>query len=439
MLGYYIECSIRSLKRSKGLSALMVLALSVGIGASVTTLTVMRLLSGNPLPGASDDIYYPQLDASPDHKDREPLDALDYKSAVDLWSAKRADQQTIMANSKIKAQVADGSVRPVMLPMLATTADFFSMFHVPIAYGRGWSSAEDDGRARVAVISHDLNNRIFKGRNSVGESLRLNDTEFRVVGVLAPWRPSPLFYSVRGGRFSGGDTAGFYDRPDDIFVPFESGIDANSEAFLPFTCWAQPPASGGLKAAPCAWVALWVKIEDKQRVAEYERFLSSYAAQQKELGRIGNADNTRLRDLMGWLEFNNVVPRDVKIQVAIAFAFLAICITNVIGLQLAKFLRDGREMGLRRALGASRGDLVKQCLMESCVIGSLGGAGGLLLSMVGLHIVRQQPVTYAEFIRMDATMFLSIVVISIVASLVAGALPALRASRVQPAIQLKVI
>src|SRR5574337_1725496 len=62
MFAYYLDLALRSLKRNKVLTALMVLAIAVGIGASMTTLTVLHVLSGDPLPGKSGELYYPQLD-----------------------------------------------------------------------------------------------------------------------------------------------------------------------------------------------------------------------------------------------------------------------------------------------------------------------------------------------------------------------------------------
>jgi hypothetical protein len=78
MIGYYIELAAHSLRRNKVLTALMILAIAVGIGASMTTLTIMHLLSGDPLRGRGGQIFYPQLDANPDSKGRQPYDMLDY-------------------------------------------------------------------------------------------------------------------------------------------------------------------------------------------------------------------------------------------------------------------------------------------------------------------------------------------------------------------------
>lgn len=439
MIGYYVEMALHSLRRNKVLTALMILAIAVGIGASMTTLTIMHLLSADPLRGRSGQIFYPQLEADPDAKGREPHDVLDYTSAMDLWSAHRADRQALVVSSQVKLRAPATRLPPFMLSMLSTTSDFFTMFDVPFRFGRSWSAEDDAAHARVAVISSDLNERLFGGRNSVGETLRLKNSDVRIIGVLAPWRPSPLFYDVAGGRFSSGQTADFYARPEGVITPFTTALEINDGNFQPFTCWAQPEMPGHLQNSSCVWVGLWVQLGDASKVASYRRFLDGYVAQQHSLGRITRTDLTRMRTLTEWLDFNGVVPSDVKLQTSLAFAFLAICLCNVVGLLLAKFLRRGGEIGLRRALGATRRAIFIQCLVEAGVIGALGGLGGLLLTLLGLWLVRQQPVPYADFVRLDAAMFLATFLISLGASLIAGVLPAARASLVEPALQLKVL
>ncbi|WP_448099761.1 ABC transporter permease [Luteibacter jiangsuensis] len=439
MLGYYLELALRHVRRNPMLTALMVLAIAVGIGASMTTLTVMHLLAGDPLPGRSQHLYYPQVDVSPESKGREPYDVLDYRTAVDLWSSRKADRQALVVNSPVKLEAPESTLPPLMLPMLSTTADFFPMFDVPFRYGRAWSADDDEARSRVAVISSDLNEKLFAGANSVGHTLRLRGKDVRIVGVLAPWRPSPLFYDVRGGRFSNGDTADFYSKPEDVITPLNTALEINDGNFQQFTCWSMPATPGHLQNSPCVWVALWVQLDTAGKVAAYRRYLDDYAAQQQALGRIKLGNNNRMRSLMEWLDFNGVVPNDVKLQTLLAFAFLVICLCNVVGLLLAKFLRRGGEIGLRRALGASRRTVFAQYLVEAGVIGVVGGFGGLLLTLLGLALVRRQPVPYADFIHLDVSMFLTTFALSIGVSLLAGLLPALRASLVEPALQLKVI
>ena len=440
MFGYYFDLALRSLKRNKVLTALMVLAIAVGIGASMTTLTVMHLLSGDPLPGRSQHIFYPQVDPGPNpSKDHEPWDMMDYRSALDLWGAHRADRQAMVTSSAVRLTAPGVNQPPLMAQMLSTTSDFFPMFAVPFRYGNGWTAQDDASRTRVAVISADLNNKLFHGENSVGRTLRLKDSDVRIIGVLAPWRPSPQFYDVAGGRFSNGDTAGFYSRPEDVFMPFSSSLEVNAGGFNAFTCWRVPDDLTDLRNSPCVWVALWVQLDTPAKVGAYRRYLASYAAQQKALGRFVHADNTDMPSLMQWLDINQVIPSDVRLQTWLAFAFLAICLFNTIGLLLAKFLRRAGEIGVRRALGASRSAVFAQCLVEAGLIGLLGGLGGLLLTQLGLWLIRRQPIEYADLVRLDPSMFLLTFVLAITASLLAGVLPALRASRLTPSLQLKTL
>lgn len=441
MFAYYLELAFRSLKRNKLLTVLMVLAIAIGIGASMTTLTVMHLLSGDPLPGKSARLFYAQVDGDPTAHGgthREPPDMMDYRSALDLWSAHRADRQTLIVDSPIKVDALGANRPPLMLTMLSTTSDFFPMFDVPFEYGSAWTPADGTNRARVAVISGDLNDRLFGGRDSVGKTLRIRQSEVRIVGVLKPWRPSPMFYNVVGGRFANGDTASFYNKSEDVFVPFFTSLEINGGNFQQFNCWALPPHPGHLVNAPCNWVGLWVELGSPAKVASYRAFLDSYAQQQKALGRIVYTE-TRLRNLMSWLDYNHVIPKNVKLQTWLAFAFLAICLFNTIGLLLAKFLRRAGEIGVRRALGASRRSVFAQCLTEAGLIGFIGGMGGWLLTSVGLWLVRRQQTPYSDLVHMDVPMFVVTFALAVAVSLLAGALPALRASRIAPALQLKTL
>ena len=441
MFAYYLDLSLRSLKRNKLLTVLMVLAIAIGIGASMTTLTVMHLLSGDPLPGKSAHIFYPQVDPTPAnwYNKSHPLDVMDDRSALDLWSARRADRQALIVQSPVKVSAPGVDRPPLMLTLLATTSDFFPMFEVPFEYGSAWTPSDEAGRARVAVISSDLNDKLFGGKDSVGKTLRLKDSNVRIVGVLKPWRPTPLFYDAEGGFTGNGYDTSYYAKPEDVFMPFQSALEVNDGNFFQMTCWGNGAAvPGHLENSPCLWVALWVELDSAAKVAGYRAFLKNYAQQQKELGRFANTD-TRMLDLMQRLDYAQVIPKNVRLQTWLAFAFLAICLFNTVGLLLAKFLRRAGEIGVRRALGASSRSVFAQCLTEAGLIGFIGGVGGWLLTMVGLWLVRGQQTPYSDLVHMDTSMFVITFALAVAVSLLAGALPALRASRIAPALQLKTL
>lgn len=140
---------------------------------------------------------------------------------------------------------------------------------------------------------------------------------------------------------------------------------------------------------------------------------------------------------MAWLDYKQVVPSDVRLQLWLALGFLLVCLLNTVGLLLAKFLRRSGEIGVRRALGASRGAIFAQCLVEAGTIGLTGGIAGLGLAWLGLWAVRQQPVEYAALAHLDLKMLLMTFMLALIASLLAGLLPSWRAIQVAPALQLK--
>src|SRR3546814_3981936 len=107
----------------------------------------------------------------------------------DLWCAARADRQTMVAHSPVKLQAPGTQRPPSMGTMLSTTADFFPMFDGPFRYGGPWRAEDGEKRARVAVISADLNQALFGGADSVGRQLQVRGTSVRIVGGLDDWGP----------------------------------------------------------------------------------------------------------------------------------------------------------------------------------------------------------------------------------------------------------
>jgi putative ABC transport system permease protein len=433
MFAYYLDLALRSLKRNKVLTALMVVAIALGIGASMTTLTVLHVLSGDPLPGRSSTLYYPQIDPRSSYGylpgKSQPMDQVSWTDGMNLLRAKRADRQALMTGGTLAIQPDSSTIDPFYEATRYTSADFFAMFGVPFEYGHPWNADDDEASARVAVISDALNNKLFGGKNSVDRNLRLSGSTFRIIGVLGDWHPNPNFYDLN--RKS-------YNEDEGVFIPLSTSQALGMEHDGSVDCWGN--GGGGMRpshSGPCVWLQFWVQLDSAAKAAAYKEFLIHYSEEQKALGRFERPPNVRLRDLMQWLSYNQVVPDDVRLQTWLAFGFLLVCLVNTVGLMLAKFMRRAGELGVRRALGASRRALFAQLLTESGVIGLVGGAGGMLLAVLGLWLVRHQRSEYASLAHLDPTMLLATFVLAIGASLLAGMLPAWRACRIAPALQLK--
>jgi putative ABC transport system permease protein len=432
MFGYYFDLALRGLRRNKALTTLMVLAIALGIGTSMTTLTVLHVLSGDPLPGRSGALYYPQIDPRDNSgmmPGNEPPEQLTLIDGLNLLHAKRADRQALMTGGSVPIQPDSAATDPFYVEARYTTADFFPMFGAPFRYGHGWDAADDEAKAHDVVISSELNERLFGGTSSVGHTLRMADSLFRIVGVLGDWAPSPHFYDL--------DT-GSYGYAEQVFIPLQSALDLHLQHEGSTDCWGNGTGGvGRIYPSPsCVWLQFWVQLDTPAKVADYKVFLIHYSAQQKALGRFDKAPNVRLPNVMQWLAYEHVVPGDVRMQTGLAFGFLLVCLVNTVGLMLAKFLRRGAELGVRRALGASRRALFAQLLIESGVVGLLGGVGGLLLALLGLWVVRHRPSDYAALAHLDAAMLLTTFLLALGASLLAGLLPAWRACQVAPALQL---
>jgi putative ABC transport system permease protein len=437
MFGYYLNLALRSFKRNRMLTALMVLAIALGIGACMTTLTVFYVLSGDPIPHKSDKLFYPQMDPRSMNGytpgDDPEMQMTRYDAEALLRDA-RGDRQAVMTGGGLAVEPQRSGLDPMSVDARYTSADFFPMFDVPFLYGNAWSATEDAARVRVVVISKELNDKVFGGANSVGKTLRLEQNAFRVIGVLDEWRPTPRFYDVTN------TTYGTYEQ---VFLPFSTSRDLELGYSGNMNCWEAPddaeddPEGNTGVSAPCAWLQYWVELGTPEKVEAYKAYLRNYSDQQRAAGRFQRPTNVRLFDVMGWLDEQRVVPGDVRLQMWLAFGFLLVCLLNTVGLLLAKFLRRSSEIGVRRALGASRRAIFAQCLVEAGMVGIAGGLLGLGLALLGLWAVRQQPTSYAELAQLDPAMLLTTFALALIASVLAGMLPAWRACQVAPAIQLK--
>jgi putative ABC transport system permease protein len=433
MLGHYLDLARRSFLRDRALTALMVLAIALGIGAAMTTLTVFHVLSADPLPGRSGHLYTVALDPYPLQgyvPGADPDDQLTRRDAEALLREARAPRQALMTGGSVAVQPQDTALKPFYTDARFATAGFFALFGTPFLAGGGWSDTDDQAHARVAVLAKKTADKLTAGRaaDAVGRTVRLGAGDFRIVGVLDDWRPVPHFYDLNTGAYA--DT-------EQVYVPFSTSRDLKFPRSGSINCWDETNVEPTDLEANCTWIQYWVQLDDEAQRRAYLDAITAYAAQQHAAGRYQRPVNVRLRSVMEHLDHKGVIPPDVRLQTWLAFGFLLVCLTNTVGLLLAKCLRRAPEIGVRRALGASRRAIFLQFLVEAGVVGLAGGVAGLGLALLGLWGVRQNADAYAQLARLDLPMLAATFALALGASLAAGLLPAWRACRITPALQLK--
>lgn len=443
MFGYYLKLAFRSLRRSPGLTALMMLSIGFGVAASMTTWSVFRGVSGDPIPWKSSRLFVPQIDAwgpvqvsgsGANDGMHEPADALVYADAMALMHDHRASRQSAIFAVAPTVLPAGAARSPIPVFGFGVYSEFFPMVDVPFQYGGAWPAGDDTDGGPVVVISDALNQQVFGGSNSVGRTLDMDGKDYRVTGVMWPWNPQPMFFDVV-------DTGGFGGHGPDVFVPLQRALASGLENAGAVNCpkGVQPAAGyAGLRRSNCAWLAFMAELDDAAAVRSYRQYLDNYARSQQALGRFAWPPNNRLRDVRAFMTFEQVVPADTRMSLLVALGLLLVCLVNTVGLLLAKFLRRSGEIGVRRALGASRRAIHAQFLTEAAVVGAGGGVLGLVLTAIGVFGVnRVLPPRLADLARVDPALFLLTVAVAIGASVLAGVYPTFRAARVQLAWQLK--
>jgi putative ABC transport system permease protein len=434
MFKYYLQLGLRSLRRNPVLTALMVMTIGFGVASSMTTYTIFRAMSGDPIPWKSDKLFVPQIDSfgpGSRRNNNEPVDAMTYIDAVALMHAHQANLQSALYPIAPTVYPNDPAQKPRSVPGHAVYRQFFPMLDVPFLFGGAWSAVDDEQRATVVVISDSLNQRLFGGTNSVGRSIQLDSHIYQVVGVLGDWHPQPKFYDVAN--------TGAFGSADQVFLPFTTAIGAQLATAGGFGCSKLPdPGFAGTLTSSCVWIGYMAELDTPSQVDSYRSYLDGYAHEQQASGRFSWAPNNRLRGLLAWLETEQVVPRETKISIVVALCLLLVCMVNTVGLLLAKFLRRSGEIGVRRALGANRFAIAAQFAVEAGMIGLAGGLLGLLLTWLGVRLMHGSlPKEIAALARIDLTLLWETLLLAVIATVLAGLYPIWRAMFVRPFLQLQ--
>lgn len=435
MFLHYLDLSWRSLKRTPMVSILMIAAIGVGIGITMTSLSVYHMMSMNPIPQKSDQLFHLQMNTMDDGQTWNTEDnlafQLTYRDAMFLHNADIPVLKTASMRTGFSVHMNSPDMKPFLQGARVTGRDFFTLFEQDFIYGDVWSQAQEEAATPVVVISEGINRRLFGGENSIGKQVYLDDTGYQVVGVVKTWDTHIKYYDLNNGAFND---------VEELFIPIStlaikeinSWGNTNGWKFQDIKTYQDRLQSEQF------WLQFWVELKTPAARQEYGQFIEAYLTEQAATGRF-TRETTQfaLRNVTEWLDYNNVVSEDNQVLVGLSFMFLVVCLANILGLLLGKFLKRAPEVGVRRALGANKRQIFAQHLVEVSVLGLLGGLLGIGIAQLGLWGVRASYEYYSALATMDLSMLFAAPAIAISACIIAGLYPAWLVCRTTPAIYLK--
>ncbi|HET7437301.1 MAG TPA: ABC transporter permease [Thermoanaerobaculia bacterium] len=389
--------AVRSLAKARGFAAVAILTLAVALGANTAIFTLVNAILLRPLPYGNADRVIKAW--SLDLKDGSKVGQLSYPNIVDLGKRMKS-VEAISAYSGSGSFFMDGE-EPELFEGTDIEAAGLPILGVKPALGRLFTAAEDrKGAENVLLISDELWHRRFNAqKNIIGRTLHLGTARkpWTVIGVMPP-----------GFRFPADREKVDYYSPLGPTLSDQDRSERNS-------VWLDT-------------IALMRKGTTVAAADKEAEFVSQQLAKQYP------DSNTGVRFLMQSIHdavVGDVQPALLTLFGAVAVVLLIGC-ANVANLLLARAAARHKEISIRSALGASRGTIVRQLLVESVLLALIAGACGLLLAAWGVDaLVALAPhdIPRLDNVALDGRVLLFTFTLSILTGVIFGLAPALSASK----------
>jgi predicted permease len=354
-----VRFALRSLLKSPGFTATAILTLALGIGVNTAVFSVMNAVLLRSLPVANPDALV-YLRTSNPPRNTGTIDSNETFSypVYDALRRQSGGFSPVMAyvplsNSKV-------AVRYGALPEEAegdmVSGTFFSGLGVRLIRGRGFSEEDETNHASIAVISYNYwTQRFARNPDVLGTTLYVNGVAITIVGVTAEG-----FEGVEGG----GST--------DFWIPMQSRPELNA--------WGNPLEDGKTYITNPTWWCLRLigritpGVTRTQAVAQLQPVFQRAAY--IGLGTPMEGEKPPILSVIDAKNFPGYSQRygsPLRILMAMVGLVLLIAMTNVVMLLMARNAARQREFSVRQALGAGRGELLRQLLAESLILVSAGG------------------------------------------------------------------
>ncbi len=408
-----LKHGFRTLGRSPGFTTVAVLSLALGIGANTAIFTLTSAVFLNPLPiedaGRVMQVYTVDnaTTTTAANRNRTPIsfpNYVDFRGQNNVFSGFVASMGAWVAFT--------GHGAPERQAAALVSANFFDVLGVKPALGRFFFADEDQrpGANAVAVLSHSLWTRQFGADSGViGRTITLNSVSYTVIGVAPP-------------NFKGTSTV---STPDWVWIPISmhtQALTGTLDGYFNERRMRMVGAFGRLKPG----------VTREQALAAMKTIAARLAKEDPKANEGCTVDFSSLPEAaLGFLPRGQAVTAGIALSATVALVLL-IASVNLANLLLARSAKRAREMGIRTALGAGRGRLVRQLLTENLLLALAGGACGLFLGWLGYRMLWSFRPSYlaANSIaaHMDGRVFAFTFAVTLVTALLFGLAPALRAS-----------
>jgi macrolide transport system ATP-binding/permease protein len=402
-----VRFAIRSLRRTPGLTAFVVITIALGVGMTATPFSMLDALVFRPYSVPRPDEVVTLVSTSRDAS----YDAFSYREYLDIRD-RTTSYDGVVANMPLGAVgfSAGPEAAPVVKGGMLVSGNYFRVLGVEPRLGRGFRDREGEvpGRDAVVVLGSDFWKREFSSDPSVvGRSIRLNGRDFAVIGVAPETFPGMLLFQrpdfyiplAMASAFSTNVRKNFFDDRDDRELIVRARLK-------PDTTLEQ--ARGELA----------VLARDFER--EYPEFNRDRGAS------VHTQFEMRTQDANPNWKFG-------VIFTILGLAVLLVACTNAAGLLLSRARTRTREIAIRLAMGAGRFRLIRMLMTECLILAFLGGAGGIVVGYVGIELLStfQVPTelpTKVPF-QMDTRVLVACLTMSVVSALFCGLVPALQSTR----------